>query len=178
VNHPGVLLVISGTVTSAGEACSPAPGFHAPISNLNNGSGWSLTNLVYTPTLPSASGYANQVGLATTLTANPWTTGVAFYLSSTNAVPNDWYCQYGSTLVDTGVPASTAAWTKLDIVANGLVVTWLINGQAVSSGCTGVAQTSMPSTVQNVAWSSLSFTSGTSFSLNVDYTLFMRQVSR
>jgi hypothetical protein len=178
VNHPGVLVIASGTVTSAGEACSPAPGFHAPISNLNNGSGWSLTNLVYTPTLPTASGYANQVGLATTLTANPWTTGVAFYLSSTNAVPNDWYCEYGSTLIDTGVPASTAAWTKLDIVANGLVVTWLINGQAVSSGCTGVAQSSIPSTVQNVAWSSLSFTSGTSFSLNVDYTLFMRQVSR
>jgi hypothetical protein len=178
VNHPGVLVVASGTVSGAGEACSPAPGFHAPISNLNSGAPWSLTNLVFTPTLPSTSGYAFQVGTGTTLTANPWTTGTGFYLSATNAVPNDWYCEYGSTLVDTGVAASTTAWTKLDVVANGTVVTWLINGLATSSGCTGVAQSSMPSSVQNIAWTSTSFTNGTSFSLNVDYTLFQRAVTR
>jgi len=178
VNHPGVMVVASGTVSSAGEACSPTPGFHAPISNINSGSGWSLENLVYTPTLPSAAGYAFQVGMANTLPVNAWSTGVGFYISATNAVPNDWYCEYGSTQVDTGVAASTAAWTKLDIIANGLVVSWLINGLAVSSGCTGVAQSSMPATVQNIGWTSLSFTGGSSFSLNVDYTMFQRQVTR
>ena len=109
INHPGVMTVISGTVINTGEACSVVSGFHSPLITLNLTPGWTMENEVFIPVLPGTTSAAYQIGSATTLTASPWTGGIGFYLSSANGTPNDWYCRYATTSVDTGI-AATAAW--------------------------------------------------------------------
>ena len=132
------------------------------------------------PDAPSVGGFAAayQAGMANTLTANPWTTGIGFYASSANAVPADWYCEYGSTYVDTGAVVTSGIWQRLTIISNGTTASWFINGQPASAGCSNIPVSSLPSTVQVPGFTSVSETASTSFVLSVDYTNFQRNIAR
>lgn len=176
LNHPGNILITSGTGgTGTGDVCSVYGPQLGQIASANSSSlGWTWETAVYVPVLPGTTVGAYQAGLTHTLQANPWTTGVGFYLSSANGVANDWYCEYASTYTDTTV-AATVAWQRLTIVSDATKVHWYIGGTEVCG--TGVAVASMPSTIQQPAWSSTAL-SGTSVTMAVDYVDFQRAVSR
>ena len=125
----------------------------------------------------STNNAAFQAGMASTLTASPWTTGVGFYISSANSVQNDWYCAYVSTYTDTGVTMTPGIYQRLTIVNNGTTASAFINGQPTSTGCTAVAVSGFPSfsTVMiPSAYTSVSLTASTSYTMYVDYTTFQR----
>jgi hypothetical protein len=181
LNHPGNLTVSSGTVTSAGEACSPITGFHGLLAGLNSAPGWTWESLVYESNTLSTSNSAYQAGMANTLPANPWTTGIGFSASSANAVQNDWYCEYGTTYTDTGVTTTPGVWARLTIVSNGSTVSWYVNDQPTSAGCSNIPVANLPSfgtVMVPAAFTSVSLTASTSYTLYVDTTYFQRNVNR
>ncbi len=177
-NHPGNLQIISGTVSGAGISCSPTNSDHGPWPALNAGSGWLMESLIYICCTPSTNSAAYQVGSGFTIASSPWTAGVGFYISSSNAVQNDWYCEYGSTYVDTGVVLTNGTWQRMSVVSNGSTVSWLINGMGTSAGCSNIPVASLPSNNQVMGYTAVSLTPSTSYTLGVDYSLFQRNVNR
>jgi hypothetical protein len=175
INHPGNFLVTSGTAgTGTGESATTVPGQIGALATVNLTPGWKWESAVDVPVLESTTNGEYQAGLVHTVAASPWTTGVAFLLSSANGVPGDWYCEYASTTVDSTV-AATTAWVRLSIVSDATNVHWYINGTEVCG--TGVAIASMPSTLQQPAWTSVA-KSATSVQMAVDYVTVQRQVTR
>jgi hypothetical protein len=174
-NHPGNMLLTSGTGgTGTGVVCGLISEANS-VTSANTAQGWSWETAVYVPVLPGTTAAAYQAGLAHTPNANPWTTGIGFYLSSANGVANDWYCRYHSTSTDSGV-AATVAWTRLTMSNDGSLVHWYINGHEVCG--TGVPISSLPSTTQYPALWSATALSGTSVSLASDYINWQRVVDR
>ena len=174
-NHPGNMLLTSGTGGSGtGILCGLISEANS-VTSANTSLGWTWETAVYVPVLPGTTPGAYQAGLAHTPNANPWTTGIGFYLSSANGVANDWYCRYNSTSTDSGV-AATVAWTRLTMVNDGTNVHWYIGGTQVCG--TGVAIASMPSTTQYPAVWSATALSATSVTMAYDYINWQRAVSR
>jgi hypothetical protein len=174
-NHPGNLLLTSGTGgTGTGITCglqSESPSVISP----NTSQGWMWETVVYVPVLPGTTPGSYQAGLTHTPNANPWTTGINFYLSSANSVVNDWYCAYSSTYTDSTV-AATAGWVRLTVVNDGALVHWYVNGTQVCGS--GVAIASMPSSAQYPASWSATALSATSVTMAVDYVDWQRAVTR
>jgi hypothetical protein len=174
-NHPGNMLLTSGTGgTGTGVVCGLVSEANS-ITSANTSLGWTWETAVNVAVLPGTTAAAYQAGLAHTPNANPWTTGIGFYLSSANGVANDWYCRYNSTSTDSGV-AATVAWTRLTMVNDGTNVHWYIGGTQVCG--TGVAIASMPSTTQYPAVWSATALSATSVTMAYDYINWQRAVSR
>ena len=174
-NHPGNMLLTAGTAgTGTGIVCGLVSENNS-VTSANTAQGWTWETAVYVPVLPGTTVGAYQAGMAHTPNANPWTTGIGFYLSSANGVVNDWYCRYNSTSTDSGV-AATVAWTRLTMVNDGTNVHWYIGGTQVCG--TGVAIGSMPSTTQYPAVWSATALSGTSVTMAYDYINWQRAVSR
>lgn len=174
-NHPGNMLLTAGTGgTGTGIVCGLVSENPA-ITSANTSQGWTWETAVYVPVLPGTTTGAYQAGMAHTPNANPWTTGIGFYLSSANGVVNDWYCRYNSTSTDSGV-AATVAWTRLTMVNDGTNVHWYIGGTQVCG--TGVAIASIPSSTQYPAVWSATALSGTSVTMAYDYINWQRAVSR
>jgi hypothetical protein len=174
-NHPGNMLLTAGTAgTGTGIVCGLVSENNS-VTSANTAQGWTWETAVYVPVLPGTTVGAYQAGMAHTPNANPWTTGIGFYLSSANGVANDWYCRYNSTSTDSGV-AATVAWTRLTMVNDGTNVHWYIGGTQVCG--TGVAIGSMPSTTQYPAVWSATALSGTSVTMAYDYINWQRAVSR
>jgi len=108
----------------------------------------------------------------------PWVNGLWFSLSSSNGVPNDWYCGYGSgtaTLTDSGVAAGAATWATLKMAQDGTKLHWYIAGTEVCG--TGVALASIPNAVGSFEWDVVAGTS-TSMEFDVDYVYLQMQVTR
>jgi hypothetical protein len=174
-NHPGNMLLTAGTAgTGTGIVCGLVSENNS-VTSANTAQGWTWETAVYVPVLPGTTVGAYQAGMAHTPNANPWTTGIGFYLSSANGVVNDWYCRYNSTSTDSGV-AATVAWSRLTMVNDGTNVHWYIGGTQVCG--TGVAIGSMPSTTQFPAVWSATALSGTSVTMAYDYINWQRAVSR
>ena len=176
-NHPGTIVLLSGTggsgtgiVCLVGTTASQAPQITTAGSSLP----WTWESAVYVPVLPATTSGAYQAGMTNTIAASPWTTGIGFYLAAANGVPNDWYCEYGSTYTDSTV-AATVAWTRLTMANDGTLVHWYIGGTEVCG--TGVAIASVPSSVQAPAWTSVGGTA-TAMKFAVDYVNFQRAVTR
>ncbi len=177
INHPGNLLLTAGTSgTGTGITCgyqSETPSVLSP----NSGSlGWTWETAVYVPVLPGTTAGSFQGGLTNGPNANPWTTGIQFYLSSANSVANDWYCRYSSTSTDSTIPAVAATWTRLTMVNDGTYVHWYINGTEATGCKTAVA--SMPSSAQYPASWSATALSASSVTMAVDYVDFQRATAR
>jgi hypothetical protein len=174
-NHPGNLLLISGTGgTGTGITCglqNEAPS----ILSANTSQGWTWQTAVYVPVLPGTTAGSFQAGLTHIPNANPWTTGINFYLSSANSVTNDWYCAYSSTYTDTTV-AATVGWVRLTIVNDGVLVHWYVNGTQVCGS--GVAIANMPNSAQYPASWSATALSGNSVTMAVDYVDWQRAMVR
>jgi hypothetical protein len=171
VNHPGVIEVLSGTGgTGSGIACivGNQQTVFAPQSTA-----WTWETVVKPVALPGTTAGSFQAGLVTTENANPWTTGIGFYLSSANGNANHWYCRYGSTSTDSTVSATTA-WHRLTIVNNLTNVLWSVDGVQVCS----VAVASVPSTNMFVSTWTATALSGTGIGLYVDYLNFINTVTR
>ena len=176
VNHPGNIVLVSGTGgTGTGEVCGITQGSNGPIFTPNTSLGWTHEMAVYVPVLPGTTVGAYQAGMAGTSNANPWTTGIGFYLSSANGVANDWYCEYGSTYTDSTV-AATVAWVRQTIVNDGTKVHWYLNGSEVCG--TGVAIASIPSATMKIGTLTAVALSGTSINFGADYVNFRRNVVR
>jgi hypothetical protein len=174
-NHPGNMLLTAGTGgTGTGIVCGLVSE-NPSITAANSSQGWTWETAVYVPVLPGTTTGAYQAGMAHTPNANPWTTGIGFYLSSANGVVNDWYCRYNSTSTDSGV-AATVAWTRLTMVNDGTNVHWYIGGTQVCG--TGVAIANMPSTTQYPAVWSATALSATSVTMAYDYINWQRVVNR
>jgi len=175
-NHPGNLLLTSGTGgTGTGADCG-LQSVSAVINNLQSTTLWGIETEVKVPVLPGTTVGAYQFGMPGSPNANPWTTAIGFNLSSANGVANDWYCRYGSTQTDTTVAASTGWTNRLAMVNDGTNVHWYVNGTQVCG--TGVAVTSMPNTgAYPDTWASVAM-SGSSVQMYVDYVAFVRQVTR
>ncbi len=174
-NHPGNMLLTAGTAgTGTGIVCGLVSENNS-VTSANTAQGWTWETAVYVPVLPATTVGAYQAGMAHIPNANPWTTGIGFYLSSANSVVNDWYCRYNSTSIDSGV-AATVAWTRLTMVNDGTNVHWYIGGTQVCG--TGVAIGSMPSTTQYPAVWSATALSGTSVTMAYDYINWQRAVTR
>lgn len=169
-NHNGVFAVGSGTAASTGEAC-----YMNTLGGLNVAPAWTYETDVYLQSLPGTNAETFQSGMANAVNVNPWTTGIAFEVSSANAVPNDWYCEYGTTLTDSTVAATASAWHKLTIKSDGTNAHWYIDGTEATACVTAIS--GLPSTVQALVWSSYTTTT-TSATQYVDYVLFQRQVTR
>jgi hypothetical protein len=174
-NHPGNMLLTAGTGgTGTGIVCGLVSEGPA-VTSANTSLGWTWETAVNVPVLPGTTAAAYQAGLAHTPNANPWTTGIGFYLSSANGVANDWYCRYNSTSTDSGV-AATVAWTRLTMVNDGANVHWYIGGTQVCGP--GVAIASMPSTTQYPAVWSATALSAASVAMASDYINWQRAVNR
>jgi hypothetical protein len=174
-NHPGNLLLTSGTAGSGTGVTCGYQSESASITNAATSLGWTWETAVYVPVLPGTTAGAYQAGLTHTPNANPWTGGINFYLSSANSVANDWYCAYSSTYTDTAVGA-TVGWQRLTIVNDGSNVHWYVNGTQVCG--TGVPIASLPATAQYPASWSATALSATSVSMAVDYVDFQRATVR
>jgi hypothetical protein len=177
INHPGQLLLTSGTGGSGtGITCgtqSESADFFAPNSS---SLGWTWETAVYVPVLPGSTAGSFQAGLASSPNANPWTSGIQFYLSSGNSIVNDWYCRYSSTSTDSTVAAVAATWTRLTMVNDGTYVHWYINGTEATACKTAVG--SMPSSAQYPASWSATALSTSSVSMAVDYVDVQRATAR
>lgn len=176
VNHPGQLLLTSGTGgTGTGEACFV--GFSgAGDFNLNTAPGWLKESAVMVPVLPGTTAAAYQYGTSNSTSANPWTAGVGFYLSSANAAANDWYCEISTTYTDSTVAATAAAWVRLTLVSDGTNLHYYINGVQVCGAGTpisGIHANNMPAG----AWTVTSL-SATSVTMAVDYLTSTRSTTR
>jgi hypothetical protein len=174
-NHPGNLLLTSGTGGSGTGITCGYQSESASIFNAATSPGWTWETAVYVPVLPGTTAGSYQAGLTHSPNANPWTGGINFYLSSANSVANDWYCAYGSTYTDTTV-AAVVGWQRLTVVNDGTNVHWYVNGSQVCGS--GVALASIPSSTQYpAAWSATAL-SAASVSLAVDYVDFQRATVR
>ena len=180
-NHPGNMLLISGTGGSGtgvfcvvenqgGVGTSNPRSIFTPNSSL----GWTWSSAVYVAVLPGSTVGAYQAGMAATDNANPWTTGIGFYLSSANGVANDWYCQVSSTYTDSGI-AATVAWVRLGMVNDGTFIHYYINGVEATGCKTAIANASSSTMV--LVWTTTAL-SGTSVNMGLDYVYFQRAVSR
>jgi hypothetical protein len=174
-NHPGNMLLTAGTGGSGTGIVCGLVSENPSITSANTSQGWTWETAVYVPVLPGTTAGAYQAGMAHTPNANPWTTGIGFYLSSANGVVNDWYCRYNSTSTDSGI-AATVAWTRLTMVNDGTNVHWYIGGTQVCG--TGVAIANMPSTAQYPAVWSATALSGSSVTMAYDYINWQRAVNR
>jgi hypothetical protein len=174
-NHPGNLLLTSGTGGSGTGITCGYQGESGSIFNPATSLGWTWETAVYVPVLPGATAGSYQAGLTHSPNSNPWTGGINFYLSSDNSVANDWYCAYSSTYTDTTV-AAVVGWQRLTIVNDGSNVHWYVNGAQVCGS--GVPIASMPSSTQYPASWSATALSGTSVTMAVDYVDFQRATVR
>jgi hypothetical protein len=175
VNHPGQIGVTSGTVSGAGEACFVGVSGDGDFS-MNTAPSWLKESNVLVPVLPGTTAAAYQFGSSSGVLMNPWVNGFAFYLSSANAVPNDWYCEKGSTLTDSTVTALAATWTRLTLVSDGTNLHYYINGTQVCGTGTPISTinaNSMPAG----AWS-VTALSTTSVTMAVDYLTSTRAAIR
>jgi hypothetical protein len=175
-NHPGQLLITSGTGgTGTGLACYVGTN-GAGDFNLNTAPSWLKETSVDVPVLPGTTPGAYQWGSSNSTSASPWTVGVGFYLSSANGVANDWYCEISTTYTDSTVVAVAATWTRLTIVSDGTNVHWYINGTQVCGAGTPI------SGIHNGNMSAGAWTvtglSATSVTMFVDYLTSTRAVSR
>ena len=176
INHPGNLLLTSGTGTGTGITCGYQSENPSVISANSASLGWTWETAVYVPVLPGTTAGSFQGGLTATPAVNPWTTGIQFYLSSANSVTNDWYCRYSSTSTDSTIAAVAASWTRLTLVNDGTYVHWYINGTEATGCKTAVG--SMPSSAQFPASWSVTALSSTSVTMAVDYVDFQRATAR
>jgi hypothetical protein len=177
INHPGNLLLTAGTGgTGTGITCGYQSENPSVISANSSSVGWTWETAVYVPVLPGTTAGSFQGGLTNGPNANPWTTGIQFYLSSANSVVNDWYCRYNSTSTDSTVAAVAATWTRLTMVNDGTYVHWYINGTEATACKTAVG--SMPSSPQYPASWSATALSATSVTMAVDYVDFLRATAR
>jgi len=174
-NHPGNLLLTSGTGGSGTGITCGYQSESGSIFNAGASLGWTWETAVYVPVLPGTTAGSYQAGLTHSPNTNPWTGGINFYLSSANSVANDWYCAYSSTYTDSTV-AATVGWQRLTIVNDGTNVHWYVNGTQVCGS--GVAIASMPSTTQYPASWSATALSATSVGMAVDYVDFQRATVR
>lgn len=174
-NHPGRIVIVSGTVSGAGETCFI--GFAGSGDfNLNTSPAWLKESDVFVPVLPGTTAGSYQFGVASSTGTNPWTNGIGFYLSSANAVVNDWYCEIGSTYTDSTVAAAASTWTRLTLVSDGTNLYYYINGKQVCGAgiaVSGIQSGNMPAG----AWTATAL-STTSLSLYVDYLTASRTVVR
>jgi hypothetical protein len=167
INHPGNILVTSGTGgTGTGESFFELSGFG--WSGLNSATPWVFDTSVYVPVLPGTTAGSYEVGTFADFTGIQGSggQGQGFYLSSTQGVPNDWYCSYGTvpTNTDSGV-AATVAWTRLSMADDGINLHWYINGVEV---CAPIAYSSIASANVVLSWKAVA-RSATSVLLYVDY---------
>jgi hypothetical protein len=176
-NHPGNLLLTAGTGgTGTGITCGYQAQNASVIAANSATQGWTWETAVDVPVLPGTTAGSFQAGLTGTPNANPWTTGIQFYLSSANGVANDWYCRYGSTSVDSTIAAVAATWTRLTMANDGTYVHWYVNGTE-STGCKTVVG-NMPAGNQYPASWSATALSGSSVTMSVDYVDFQRAMTR
>jgi hypothetical protein len=176
-NHPGNILLTSGTGGSgSGITCGYQSENASVVAPNNAALGWTWETAVYVPVLPGTTAGGFQAGLTGGPNANPWTTGIQFYLSSANGVANDWYCRYGSTSIDSTIAAAAATWTRLTMANDGTYVHWYVNG-AEATACKTVVG-SMPSGSQYPASWSATALSGSSVTMSVDYVDFQRATAR
>lgn len=182
-NVPGVYTLASGTTSAAGRFVAIMSNTGRPVTGLNtSGAVWLAEHRVQVPVLPGTTagsyedGLENQYGAAL-----PWphaNTPAAFYLSSANAVPGDWYCVTAASATDAGTDTGIAATTGLSrfsILADGTNLHFYINGfEALPCK---QAQTGTYS--GNVLYD-FAVQSGTTTSLNhlLDYASFYAQVTR
>ncbi len=177
INHPGNLLLTSGTAgTGTGITCGYQSEGASVLSPNSSSLGWTWETAVYVPVLPGTTAGSFQAGLTNGPNANPWTTGIQFYLSSANSVANDWYCRYSSTSTDSTIAAVAATWTRLTMVNDGTYVHWYINGTEATACKTAVG--SMPSSAQYPASWSATALSASSVTMAVDYVDFQRATAR
>ena len=177
INHPGNLLLTSGTGgTGTGITCGYQSENPSVLSPNSSSLGWTWETAVYVPVLPGTTAGSFQGGLTNAPDANPWTTGIQFYLSSANSIANDWYCRYSSTSTDSTIAAVAASWTRLTMVNDGTYVHWYINGTEATACKTTVG--SMPSSAQYPASWSATALSATSVTMAVDYVDFQRATAR
>lgn len=177
---PGNLIDISGTGTSGtGEVCDTFGNVtsvtNASICTTANGCSFKQETRVIVPVLPGTTSGSYQAGLVGTAIAPTWTTGIGWFLSNGNGVPNDWYCRFGSTQIDSGI-AATTAWTRLSLYDDGANVHWYVNGVEASPCITAVG--SMPTNALLLATTAAVGTSGTSVSMGVDYWSFQMNTVR
>jgi hypothetical protein len=175
-NVVGALILTSGTGGSGtGVGCYPNGNvldFVTPNSSL----GWTEESKVYVPVLPGTTAATYEIGISAGITTVPWTTGYGFYLSSANAVQNDWYCMYGSTYTDSSIAATTTAWTRLSMVSDGSNMHWYINGTQVCG--TGTALSGMPSNTTHIGEAAVVAGTTTSVNFQVDYYTMQRNIGR
>lgn len=176
-NHPGNILLTSGTGGSGtGITCGYQSENASVVAANSAAPAWTWETAVFVPVLPGTTAGGFQAGLTGGPNVNPWTTGIAFYLSSANGVANHWYCRYGSTSIDSTIAAAAATWTRLTMANDGTYVYWYVNG-AEATACKTVVG-NMPSASQYPAsWSATAF-SGTSVTMSVDYVDFQRATAR
>jgi hypothetical protein len=174
-NNVGVMAIASGTGgAGTGEGCYPGGNvldFFTPNSSL----GWTEEASVFVPVLPATTAATYEVGISAGTATVPWTTGYGFYLSSANAVQNDWYCMYGSTYTDSTV-AATVAHTRLSMVSDGTNFHWYINGTQVCG--TGTALSGMPSNTTHIGEAAAVAGTATSVVFQLDYYLMQRAIVR
>jgi hypothetical protein len=175
INHPGNIRVNAGTgANGTGAACYSAGS--PSIFSINTSLPWVWESAVIVPVLESTTAGSYQAGMVNNPLVSPWTTGVGFYLSSTNGVPGDWYCEYASTTIDSTV-AATTSWVRLTVTNDGVNFHFYING---TERCgTGIAIANLPSTSQYVfAYTSVNQASPTQVLMSVDYVTHQRAVVR
>jgi hypothetical protein len=172
-NHPGNLIFASGT-GGTGTGIYGIIGNNASVFTANGTAPWTWESTLYVTVLPASTAGAYQAGITSTPTVDPWTAGIGFHLSSDNGTPNNWYCRYATTEVNSTV-AATVGWVRLTMKNDGTLVHWYINNVQVCG--TGVAVASIPSATQYLAYSSVA-KSGTSVAIYVDYLTFQRTVTR
>ncbi len=176
-NHPGNLLLTAGTGgTGTGITCGYQSQSASVVAANSATQGWTWETAVYVPVLPGTTAGSFQAGLAGSPNANPWTTGIQFYLSSANGVANDWYCRYSSTSIDSTIAAAAATWTRLTMANDGTFVHWYVNGTEATACKTAVG--SMPSGNQYPASWSATALSASSVTMSVDYVDFQRAMTR
>ena len=178
INHPGNVALNSGFSTAGtgiGEYfIGESSGAFAALS-LNTTPGWTFDTIVYVPVLPATTAASYEVGLY----HNPNILqnsggGQGFYLSSTNANQNHWYCSYGANVnTDSGVTA-TSAWTHLSMVQNGTNLLWYINGAQVCS--TPIAN--VTSLTSYTDWKAVAQTETTAVTMYIDEFTFQRALTR
>jgi hypothetical protein len=178
LNHPGNVALNSGFSTAAtgiGEYFTGESSGTFAALNLNTAPGWTFDTIVYIPVLPATTAASYEVGLY----HNPNILqnsggGQGFYLSSTNANANHWYCSYGANVnTDSGV-AATSAWTHLSMVQNGTSLLWYVNGAQVC--ITPIANVTSLSSYTN--WKAVAQTETTAVVMYVDEFVFQRALTR
>lgn len=191
---------VSPWTTGVGWYLSSANGGLASVTGISGGGGFSgsgtllltsfngCTGATATVTIASGAFVSAAVTAAgsdcaaaptsatcTSGTATCTGSPVSITVATTVTPINDWYCEYGSTYVDSGT-AATVAWTRLGMVNDGTHLHWYVNGTE-AAGCE-VAIASVPSATAFLAWTSVGLSATTNMSMGVDYVYFQRSVVR